>query len=141
MLFRSPAERLLADYRSTSLTIGMHPMRMHRERMNKLGVVPAAGLEHIANGARVRIAGAVICRQRPGTASGFVFISLEDETGISNAIVMPDLFDARKPTIVEEPFLLIEGTLQNQRGSVSVKALRVEGLRVNTSTAGSHDFH
>jgi len=136
-----PAERLLADYRSTSLTIGMHPMRLHRERMNKLGVIPASGLERIANGAHVRIAGAVICRQRPGTASGFVFISLEDETGISNAIVMPDLFESQKLTIVDEPFLLIEGTLQNQRGSVSVKASKVEGLRVNTTAAVSHDFH
>ncbi|MEQ1946943.1 MAG: error-prone DNA polymerase [Bryobacteraceae bacterium] len=135
------AERLLADYRSTSLTIGMHPMKLRRERMNRLGVIPASGLGSVANGKRVRIAGAVICRQRPGTASGFVFISLEDETGISNAIVEPDLFQERKLTIVDEPFLLIEGVLQNQRGSVSVKATTVKRLRVNTTAAASHDFH
>jgi error-prone DNA polymerase len=135
------AERLLADYRSTSLTIGMHPMRLQRERMDRFGVVPASELEHIPNGKLVRIAGAVICRQRPGTASGFVFISLEDETGISNAIVEPDLFDAKKLTIVEEPFLMIEGVLQNQRGSLSVKAAKINGLRVNTAAAASHDFH
>ncbi|MEQ1884075.1 MAG: error-prone DNA polymerase [Bryobacteraceae bacterium] len=135
------AERLLADYRSTSLTIGMHPMKLQRERMNKLGVIPASGLSGVPNGKRVRIAGAVICRQRPGTASGFVFISLEDETGISNAIVEPDLFQKCKLTIVGEAFLVIEGILQNQRGSVSVKAAAVRGLRVNTTAAASHDFH
>jgi len=134
-------ERLAADYRITGLTIGAHPMRLHREEMNRLNVIPAAGLASIPDGRRVRIAGAVICRQRPGTANGFVFLSLEDETGISNAIVLPDLFEAYKLTIVEEPFLLVEGILQNQRGSRSVKAERVEGLRLDAASTGSHDFH
>jgi error-prone DNA polymerase len=137
----SPRERLAADYRITGLTIGAHPMRLHREEMNRLNVIPAAGLASIPHGRRVRIAGAVICRQRPGTAKGFVFLSLEDETGISNAIVLPDLFEARKLTIVEEPFLLVEGILQNQRGSTSVKAERMRGLRLDTASTGSHDFH
>ena len=134
-------ERLLADYRTTSVTIGMHPMRLYRERMNRLGVIPASGLVRVPDGVLVRIAGAVICRQRPGTANGFVFLSIEDETGIANAIVMPDLFDTEKLTIVEHPFLLIEGILQNQRGSASVKVSRVEALDVETASAGSHDFH
>ncbi|HSR08044.1 MAG TPA: error-prone DNA polymerase [Bryobacteraceae bacterium] len=133
-------ERLFADYRSTGLTIGMHPMRLHREHMDGLGVIPAARLGSIADGVLVRIAGSVICRQRPGTAKGFLFVSLEDETGVSNAIVLPDLFAAQRLTIVEEPFLLIEGILQNQRGSVSVKASRVEALRVDAAAGGSHDF-
>jgi error-prone DNA polymerase len=136
-----PLERLAADYRITGLTIGAHPMRMHREAMNRLGVIPAADLASLPDGRRVRIAGAVICRQRPGTANGFVFLSLEDETGISNAIVMPDLFEARKLTIVEEPFLLVEGVLQNQHGSASIKATHVEGLRLAAASIGSHDFH
>ena len=136
-----PDERLFADYRSTGLTIGMHPMRLHREHMNRLGVIPAANLGRIPDGVLVRIAGSVICRQRPGTARGFLFVSLEDETGISNAIVLPDLFAAQRLTIVEEPFLLIEGILQNQRGSVSVKASRVEPLRVDAAAGVSHDFH
>jgi error-prone DNA polymerase len=137
----NPLERLSADYRMTGLTIGAHPMRMHREAMNKLGVIRASDLAHMPDGRRVRIAGAVICRQRPGTANGFVFLSLEDETGISNSIVMPDLFEARKLTIVDEPFLMVEGILQNQRGSVSVKAARVEGLRLDSAAVASHDFH
>jgi error-prone DNA polymerase len=134
-------ERLFADYRCTGLTIGMHPMRLHREQMDRLGVIRAADLAHIPDGVLVRIAGSVICRQRPGTAKGFVFVTLEDETGIANAIVMPDLFDAQKLTIVEEPFLLIEGILQNQRGSVSVRASRAEPIRVDAAAAVSHDFH
>jgi error-prone DNA polymerase len=137
----TPLERLAADYRITGLTIGAHPMKMHRDAMDRLGVIRAADLAHIPDGRRVRVAGAVICRQRPGTAKGFVFLSLEDETGISNAIVLPDLFETYKLTIVEEPFLLLEGILQNQRGSVSVKAEKVEGLRLDAASVGSHDFH
>ena len=136
-----PPERLFADYRCTGLTIGMHPMRLHREQMDRLGVIRAADLARIPNGALVRIAGSVICRQRPGTAKGFVFVTLEDETGIANAIVMPDLFNAQKLTIVEEPFLLIEGILQNQRGSVSVRASHAEPIRIDAAAAVSHDFH
>ena len=116
-------------------------MRLHREYMDRLGVIPAAGLGRIADGVLVRVAGSVICRQRPGTAKGFVFVSLEDETGIANAIVMPDLFASQRLTIVDSPFLLIEGILQNQRGSVSVKATRVETLRVDAAAGVSHDFH
>jgi error-prone DNA polymerase len=134
-------ERLLADYRTTGLTIGAHPMRLYRERMNRLGVIPATSLTRMHDGALVRIAGAVICRQRPGTANGFVFLSLEDETGVSNAIVMPDFFETNKLTIVDSPFLLVEGTLQNQRGSVSVKASRVEKLEGELGHSISHDFH
>ncbi len=136
-----PEERLFADYTSTGLTIGMHPMRLHREHMNGLGVIPASSLGRIPDGVLVRIAGSVICRQRPGTARGFLFVSLEDETGVSNAIILPDLFTTHRLTIVEEPFLLIEGILQNQRGSVSVKASRVEALRVDAAAGVSHDFH
>jgi error-prone DNA polymerase len=139
-LMQAP-ERVFADYRCTGLTIGMHPMRLHREQMDRLGVIPAVDLQYIPDGALVRIAGSVICRQRPGTAKGFVFVTLEDETGIANAIVMPDLFEVQKLTIVEEPFLLIEGVLQNQRGSVSVKASRAEPIRVDAAAAVSHDFH
>jgi len=136
-----PDELLFADYTSTSLTIGMHSMRLHREHMDGLGVSPASALGRIPDGVLVRIAGSVICRQRPGTARGFLFVSLEDETGVSNAIILPDLFAAHRLTIVDEPFLLIEGILQNQRGSVSVKASRVEALRVDAAAGVSHDFH
>ena len=133
-------ERLHADFYNSGLTIGPHPMNFHRERMNRLGVIPAAGIRLIRDGVLVRIAGCVICRQRPGTAKGFLFLTLEDETGISNAIVRPDLFDAERTTLVSAPYLIVEGMLQNQDGVVSVKAERVRPLNTSLAPAASHDF-
>jgi len=133
-------ERLCADYRGTGLTIGRHPMAYRRAEMDSLGVTPAAALARVRDGRIVRIAGSVIVRQRPGTAKGFVFLSMEDETGIMNAIVTPDTFDRYKFQVLAEPFLLIDGILQNLDGVISVKAARIAGLRAGAA-ADSHDFH
>jgi error-prone DNA polymerase len=92
-------------------------------------------------GRRVRVAGAVITRQRPGTDKGFVFLSLEDETGIANVIVQPDVFAAHKRVIVDEPYLLVDGRLQHQAGAVSIKADRVAALRHEGPDVESHDFY
>ena len=105
------------------------------------GVTRASDLPHAQNGRRVRVAGMVITRQRPGTAKGFVFLSLEDETGIANAIVTPDVFAANKRTIVDESYLIVEGVLQNQDGAVSVKADRIEALRGGGPDIDAHNFH
>ena len=86
-------ERLWADYRGTGMTVGKHPMAWRRIEMNALGVVPAMHLARIRDGALVRIAGSVVVRQRPGTAKGFVFLSMEDRDGMMNAIVNPATFD------------------------------------------------
>jgi error-prone DNA polymerase len=94
----------------------------------------------IPNGRLIRIAGPVIVRQRPGTANGFVFLSLEDETGVMNAIIPPAVFDRYKQQVLAEPFLLIYGPLQNLDGVVSVRAARIQGLRAGAA-AESHDFH
>ena len=115
-------------------------MAYRRAEMDALGVVRACDLARVPNGRVVRIAGAVIVRQRPGTAKGFVFLSMEDETGIMNAILTPDLFQRYKLPVVESGFLLIEGALQNQEGTISVKAEHVEGLRGGAMSV-SHDFH
>jgi error-prone DNA polymerase len=88
----------------------------------------------------VRVAGSVIVRQRPGTAKGFVFLSLEDETGIANVIVTPALFARRRWALVAEPFLLVEGILQTQDGVVSVRAERVHPLARPAHVVPSHDF-
>jgi len=133
-------ERLGADYRGTGLTVGRHPMAWRRIEMNALGVVPAMHLARLRNGAVVRIAGSVVVRQRPGTAKGFVFLSMEDETGMMNAIVNPATFDRFKFEVLTEPFLMIDGVLQNQDGVISVKAGRVTALRAGAA-AESHDFH
>jgi len=134
-------ERLVADFRGTGLTVGPHPMSYRRAQMNALGVRPAAELPQLQNGRRVRTAGCVIARQRPGTARGFVFLSLEDETGISNVIVTPDLFEKNRALLVREQFLLAEGVLQNLDNVISVKADRVLPLRVTAAETSSHDFH
>lgn len=134
-------ERLVADFQGTGLTVGPHPMRYRRAALDRLGVRPAAELARLPNGQRVRTAGCVIARQRPGTASGFVFLSLEDETGIANAIITPDLFDQHRFLLVRERFLLLEGVLQNLDGVISVKADRVAPLRITAAATASHDFH
>ena len=133
-------ERLLADYAGTSLTIGPHPMSLRRQDLALRGVLRASDLPTGRHGRRVRVAGAVITRQRPGTAKGFVFLTLEDETGIANIIVRPDLFSEQRATIVGEPYLLVEGTLQIQEGVTSVKAERLHSLGGNAPQLDSHDF-
>jgi error-prone DNA polymerase len=135
------AERVQADYDGTGLTIGPHPMALVRGSLATRGVLRASDLLRERPGRRVRVAGAVIVRQRPGTAKGFVFLSLEDETGIANVIVTPDVFDANKRALVDEPYLIVEGALQNQDGAVSVKADRIDGLRAGGPEPMSHDFH
>ena len=133
-------ERIQADFAGMQLTTGAHPMALLRQRL--AGILRAADLPTAKHGSRVRIAGSVICRQRPGTAKGFVFISLEDETGISNAIVTPPMFEAYRLVITEEPFLLIEGRLQHINGVIHVKAQHIERLQHDTLVAiSSHDFH
>ena len=119
-------ERLVADFEGTGMTVGPHPMAYYRDDMNAMGVLRAADLAHIGNGTYVRVAGAVICRQRPGTAKGFVFLSLEDETGISNVIITPDMFEQNRLTVVAGKFVLVEGRLQNVDNVISVKTARIE---------------
>jgi len=134
-------ERLVADFHGTGLTVGPHPMAYYRDELSAKGVLRAIDLASIRNGTGVCIAGAVIARQRPGTAKGFVFLSLEDETGISNAIITPGIFEQNRFTIAEGRFLLIEGRLQNLDNVISVKAARVEVLLVSEAEVTSHDFH
>jgi error-prone DNA polymerase len=134
-------ERVDADFRGTGLTIGKHPVAYHRQKLNRMKALRAIDIRKLADGNQVRVAGWVIVRQRPGTAKGFVFLSLEDETGVSNIIVTPQLFDRYRRELVNYPFLLIEGSLQNQDNVISVKASRIEPLPFQVGTATSRDFH
>ncbi len=134
-------EKLDADFRGTGLTIGRHPVAHHRSELNKLGASRAIDIAAMRNGSTVRVAGWVIVRQRPGTAKGFVFLTLEDETGVANIIITPQLFGKNRLVLVDHPFLLIEGTLQNQDRVVSVKAKRVRPLSFKVAATPSHDFH
>jgi error-prone DNA polymerase len=134
-------ERVDADFRGTGLTIGKHPVAYHRQKLNQLKALRAVDIRQLGDGNFVRVAGWVIVRQRPGTAKGFVFLTLEDETGVSNIIVTPQLFDRYRNELVSHPFLLIEGLLQNQDNVVSVKASRIEPLPFKVAATPSHDFH
>jgi error-prone DNA polymerase len=137
----TPEERLCADFHGTGVTVGRHPMAHRRSEFERMGLIPAAKLRFLPNGRRVRIGGSVIVRQRPGTAHGFVFVSMEDETGIMNAIVTPDLYQSVRMALVNEPYLLVEGVLQNVDNVVSVRAESVLPLRAPRTGSVSHDFH
>jgi error-prone DNA polymerase len=132
-------ERVKADYETMNLTTGPHPMKLLRESLPNIW--RAIDLPHARHGSIIQIAGNVICRQRPGTAKGFVFISLEDETGVSNAIVEPELFEHFRLVITEEAFLLIEGEVQNSDNVILIKAREIRPL-LHEQLVGSesHDF-
>ena len=137
----TPEERIFADFHGTGLTVGPHPLAQHRAQLNARGVSPAALLKQLPDGQPVQVVGAVIVRQRPGTAKGFVFLSLEDETGVANVIITPQLFERDHTVVVHHPFLQIRGFLQNQDGVVSVKAARIEPFELESAEVPSHDFH
>ena len=135
-------ERIQADFANSGISIGAHPMRFHRQQLDRQNVVTARQLLRLPNGSRIRVAGGVICRQQPSTAKGFVFLSLEDETGIANIILEPDVFKKLRATILINSYLLIEGILQNQRGVRSVRAEDAQPCHMPTTTpaVASHDF-
>jgi error-prone DNA polymerase len=146
----TPEERLVADFQGTGLTVGPHPMAYRRTDLRRMGVLSAHDLTRVPHGRHVRTAGCIIARQRPGTAKGFVFLSLEDETGISNAIISPDILERNRILILSEKFVLLEGELQNQQGVISVRVERVAPMResydaetvdVTDADVRSHDFH
>jgi len=134
-------ERLVADFSGTGVTVGKHPMAFHRARLTEMGILSANQLAGVSHGRTTRIAGCVIARQRPGTAKGFVFLSIEDETGIANAIITPDVYEQFKQVVVYEKFLLIEGELQNQENVISIKARSIHPLAISEVEVRSHDFH
>jgi error-prone DNA polymerase len=137
----STDERLAADYAGTGLTIGRHPMAYRRHELRMQRVLSAEELRSCNDGEFVRIAGCVIARQRPGTAKGFIFLSMEDETGIANVIVTPDLYERQRLVVTRSKFILAEGPLQNQDGVIHVKASCLYTLFDQTLEVRSHDFH
>ncbi len=135
-------EEMAADYAATNLSTGPHPVSFARAELDRQGVTRAADLARVPNGRRASVAGVVIVRQRPGTAKGFVFITLEDETGFCNAILTPPVFEHHRHTIIGTNALVIEGVVQNQDGVVSIKADRFEPLGGRPAAIDvSHDFH
>jgi error-prone DNA polymerase len=137
----STEERLVADYSGTSLTVGKHPMAYRRSALSQQQILSAQDLRAREDGEYVQTAGCVIARQRPGTAKGFVFLSMEDETGIANIIVTPDLYERERLLVSRSKFLIVQGHLQKQDGVIHVKATRLLNLSHGALELRSHDFH
>jgi error-prone DNA polymerase len=135
-------QRTYADFSNSGLTIGKHPMAHYRQQMRALGAMEAASVKTQRDGMLLTVAGCVITRQRPGTAKGFVFLTLEDETGVVNVIVQPALYDLYRAPCSTAPYLIIKGVLQNQSGVVSLKAGEIKELHLTQAAImESHDFH
>jgi DNA polymerase III alpha subunit len=134
-------ERLIADYHGTGLTIGPHPMAYRRSALRNMGIRSAAELRQLPHGKSAVVAGCVITRQRPGTAKGLIFLTLEDETGNANIIVMPDVYSSDPMVVLHERFVKVKGTVQNQDGIVHLKAQKILPLQVTAAEMRSHDFH
>jgi len=132
-------ERTAADLHGTGMTVGPHPVSLERDRLRRLGVRSAAELPKMRNGQRVRAGGVCIVRQRPGTAKGFVFLSLEDETGISNVVIDPPTFEKNRRPVLCSALLVVEGRLEKYDGVTSVKGDRFWSLE-DALTLPSRDF-
>jgi error-prone DNA polymerase len=132
-------ERLSSDLAGTGLTVGPHPVSLFRGELHGRGVRRAVELTRLADGEQVRVAGAVICRQRPGTAAGFLFLTLEDETGLVNVIVRPDLFHRERAVLVGEAVLEVDGVLQARDG-LSVRALAVRKALAGVPVTPARSF-
>jgi error-prone DNA polymerase len=134
-------ERLVADYHGTGMTTGHHPMAYRREVLRARGVKSAIELKNLPHGREATTAGCVITRQRPGTAKGIIFMTLEDETGTSRVIISPDFYDNNRMVVLNERFVLVSGVVQNQDNIVHLKARRIQPLSISAAQMPSHDFH
>jgi len=134
-------ERLVADYHGTGLTTGHHPMAYRRNVLRARGVKSAIELRTLPHGIQATTAGCVITRQRPGTAKGIIFMTLEDETGTSRVIISPDFYDQNRMVVLNERFVLVSGVVQNQDNIVHLKARNIQPLSISAAPMPSHDFH
>jgi error-prone DNA polymerase len=134
-------DRLVADFHGTGVTTGPHPMAYRREQLRQMGIVSASELRKLPHNRFTVAAGCVITRQRPGTAKGLIFLTLEDETGHANIIVMPDVYSADPMVVLHERFVQVQGRVQNQDGVVHLRAERIWPLSVSAASTQSHDFH
>ena len=136
----TPCEETAADYAATRLTAGPHVMAHLRSRLAADGVLAARALDQVPHGARVRVAGHVIVRQRPGTAKGMCFLTLEDETGTANAVVTPPLYERARVVLNTSPLLEVEGRLERVDGVTHVRAARFRRLEAPASVPEGHDY-
>jgi error-prone DNA polymerase len=134
-------ERLVSDYYGTGMTTGPHPMAYRRDALRARGVKSAMELRNLPHGENAIVAGCVITRQRPGTAKGIIFMTLEDETGTSRVIISPDFYDQNRMAVLNERFVLVSGVVQNQDNVVHLKARKIQSMAISGALTPSHDFH
>jgi error-prone DNA polymerase len=139
----SEGENIIADYRSLGLTLGRHPLALLRKRLQRMRLASAEELKNMPNGKPAKTAGIVTCRQRPGTAQGVIFVTLEDETGYTNVVVWNDLVERQRKELLGARLLGVEGYMQKESGVIHLVARR---LVDHTSLLGrliteSRDFH
>ena len=125
-------ERMVADYGILALSPNYHPMGLMRPHLRE-GIVSTAHLEHLPDGTQVEVAGLVVCRQRPMTAKGFVFMLLEDESGMANVVVKPQLYERYRSLVRAAPFVLVSGELQQRDGTTNLIAQRLSMVRAPRS--------
>jgi error-prone DNA polymerase len=133
-------EETAADYAATHMTAGPHIMAHLREPLRARGVLAAAELERVPHGARVRVGGHVIVRQRPGTAKGMCFLTLEDETGTANAVVTPPLYERWRVVLNTSPLLEVEGRLERVDGVTHVRAEHLRRIEAPAALPEGHDY-
>ena len=137
------SEEIVGDYAALGLTLRRHPLALLRERLRKRGIRDAAEVAAARNGQRVRAAGIVTCRQRPATASGVIFVTLEDETGYVNLVVWNDLAERQRRELLGARLLEVTGEVQKQGLVVHILARRFADLTplLGRLATPSHDFH
>ncbi len=119
-------EHVVNDYRFLSLSLKAHPVSFLRRKITALGVIRNEQLAEIASGRRVQVSGLVLVRQRPGSASGVIFMTIEDETGVANIVVWPKTFETYRPVVLGSRFITVTGKIQNESGVIHVVADRME---------------
>ncbi len=124
----TPGEHVVHDYRALSLSLKAHPLAFLRQRLAQTGVMASTALPGVANGRRVTVAGLVLVRQRPGSAKGVIFMTLEDETAVANVIVWPKMFERYRPIVLGARLIRVTGRLQSESGVIHIVAERVEDL-------------
>jgi error-prone DNA polymerase len=132
-------DRMRADYMIIGMSPRKHPMEYARPYLHE-GVIPTTMAESIEDGREVEVAGLVVCRQRPGTAKGFVFMVLEDEVGLVNVIIKPDLYERERGTVRTEPFLIVHGELQRRDGITNLIAHKLTPFQVGDLAPEAHNF-
>ncbi len=136
-------ENVIADYASTGVTLGCHPVALYRKRFENIGVYPAQELATLPNGRMVRVAGLVINRQRPMTASGVIFVTLEDETGYANIVVWPKVVEAQRRSLINARLLVVKGTVQIESNVIHLIARQLDDYSdwIGSLPTHSRDFH